>query len=91
MIIDCIIDRYENEKRGDFEYNARQFYFDLMGYGRTGDNITRAMDGGTEDDTRRALCDYIDGNGYNPKIKDFINARKWSENQREKMPLVKIL
>lgn len=92
MIIDCILDRYDAEKNyNDFDYCARDFYYAIFEYGKIGHGITRAMDGGEENDTRRELCEYIDKGGYNPKIKDFINARKWNENQREKMPIIEIL
>ena len=91
MIIDKILDRYDAEKYGDFEYNAHDFYFDIFDYGRIGHGITRAMDGGTEDDTRRALCEYVTRNEYNPRICDYINARVWNENTNEHKPLVAIL
>lgn len=92
MIIDCILNRRDNEVYdGDFSYNAHDFYFDILGYGRIGDNITRAMDGGTEEDTRQALCDYIKRNEYNQRICDYIRARVWTENTNEKKPLVEIL
>ena len=90
MIIDLILDRRDAEKYGDFEYNARAFYFGVMGYGEIGHEITRAMDGGTESDTKRALCDYIDNNEYNPKIKDYIKARVWSKNAGEKREYIPI-
>lgn len=91
MIIDVILDRYDNEKYNDFNYNAHDFYYNIFGYGRIGDEITRAMDAGTEDDTRRALCEYIRKNEYNPKIMDYINKRTWNENTNEKKPFINIL
>lgn len=92
MIIDCILDRYDAEKKyNDFDYCAHDFYYSVFEYGEIGHGITRAIDGGEESDTRSELCDYIDKCGYNPKIKDFINARKWNENQSEKMPIIEIL
>lgn len=90
MIIDRILDRYDAEKEGDFEYNAHDFYLAIMDYGRMGDDITRAMDGGTEDDTRQALTDYIIRNGYNTRIIVWINQRTWNENTNEHKPLVAI-
>lgn len=39
--------------------------------------ISRALDGGTEEDVKRELCLYIDDNGYNPAIKDYINSIQW--------------
>lgn len=90
MIIDRILDRRDAEKYGDFEYNAHDFYFDVFDYGRIGHDITRAMDAGTEEDTRRALCDYVIKNEYNPLICDYIRARVWNENTRQVLPLVSI-
>ena len=72
MIIDKILDRKDGEL-----YNARDFYFDVLQYSRTGDEITRAMDGGTEDDVKKALCDFITGNEYNPQICDYIKSVEW--------------
>lgn len=90
MIIDLILDRRDAEEFGEFEYNARDFYFDLLGYGRIGDAITRAMDAGTEDDVRDALCAYVIRNEYNPMICDYIRARVWLENTRKVLPRVSI-
>lgn len=72
MIIDKILDRKDGEL-----YKARDFYFNVLQYGSTGDEITRAMDGGTEDDVKKALCDYITGNEYNPQICDYIKSVEW--------------
>ena len=91
MIIDVILDRYDNEKYNDFNYNAHDFYFDVLGYGHIGGNITAAMDYGTENDVKKALCDYIRKNEYNPKIIDYINNRIWLENTDENKPFIKIL
>lgn len=91
MIIDRILDRYDNEKDNDFNYNAHDFYYSVFEYGRIGHDITRAMDAGSEDDTRRALCDYIRKNGYNAKIIDYINNRVWNENTSEKRKFIDIL
>ena len=76
MIIDLILDR----KDGD-EYRAGDFYFEVLSYRDIwpdiSDPITRAMDYGTEADVRRELCKYIDEQGYNPKIKKYINSVNW--------------
>ena len=78
MIIDLILDRKDNEKLdGKDSYKAHDFYFDVMRYGKIGDEITSAMDYGTEADVKRALCNYIDNNEYNPEIKNYINAKAW--------------
>ena len=63
-------------------YNPRKFYTDILMYvggcgGSWAENITRAMDCGTEEDVKRELCKYIDEGKYNPAIKDYINGRNW--------------
>lgn len=76
MIIDLILDR----KGGD-EYNARDFYYNVLQYRETwpnlSDPITRAMDGGTEQDVKKALCSYVSAAGYSPEICDYINSVNW--------------
>lgn len=80
MIIDLILDRKDGEPFGDV-YDARQFYFDVMQYNDlTPDasrEITAAMDYGADADVRASLCRYIDSNGYNPEIKNYINSSMW--------------
>ena len=81
MIIDIILDRYDDERDGvPHAYDPREFYWEVMKWSDLNphaDLITRAMDGGTEDDVRRELCAYIDANDYNPDIKFWINGRTW--------------
>lgn len=38
------------------------------------DGITRAMDGGTEEEVKAELCNYILKNGYNTEICEFIQS-----------------
>lgn len=72
MIIDLILDRYHGDA-----YDPKKFYDAVMDYEEgTEYPISRALDGGEEEDVKRALCDYIDGE-YNPNIKKFINAVEW--------------
>ena len=81
MIIDIILSRYDDERDGiQNSYDPRKFYRKVMEWSDLNpraDLITRAMDGGTEDDVRRELCAYIAANNYNPDIKFWINARTW--------------
>ena len=78
MIIDRILDRKDNAKDYGFdEYSPHDFYFDVLVYGRIGDNITIAMDYGTEEDVKKALCDYVIDNEYNPDICNYINSVNW--------------
>jgi hypothetical protein len=79
MIIDLILDR-----RDGFSYDAREFYFDVRDYENSGmapttgkDCISLAMDEGTDQDVKRALCAYIRNGGYNPAICDYINSVNW--------------
>lgn len=39
--------------------------------------IAEAFDSGTNSDCQKALCRYIDEQGYNPEIKDFVNSFQW--------------
>ena len=81
MIIDIILDRYDDERDGlPHAYDPREFYWAVMKWSDLNphaDLITRAMDGGTEEDVRRELCAYIDAEDYNPSIKFWINGRTW--------------
>lgn len=72
MIIDLILDRKDG-----YRYNAHEFYGEVMEYGEVGFEITCAMDEGTEEDVKNALCQYIDENEYNPEIKKYINSVNW--------------
>lgn len=76
MIIDLILDRLFG-----FKYNAREFYMQVQAYGETfGDiawDITRAMDGGDEEDVKRELRYYIISQEYNPAICDYIDSVNW--------------
>lgn len=75
MIIDLILDR-----KGGQEYNAREFYYDVMEYESTFNfnrEISRAMDGGTEQDVKKALCDYVINQHYNSEICYYINSVNW--------------
>ena len=80
MVVDCILDRKDGSP-----YNPREFYQDMLAY--EADDISRAMDEGTEEDVKKALCDYIKFNDYNPAICDYINSVNWltSSNRRTKM------
>lgn len=74
MIIDLILDRKDGTP-----YEPKRFYNSCMNYGgKFADEITRAMDAGTEEDVKAALCAYIDGE-YNPEIKNYIHSVKWLE------------
>ena len=79
LIIDLILDR-----KCGVPYKAESFYRECVAYSAVfdgiGDGITAAMDYGTEQDVHRALCKYIDSNGYNPGLHDFIFAKKWLED-----------
>ena len=55
MIIDLILDRQEGTP-----YEPKTFYNSCMNYGSIADEITRAMDAGTEENIKAALCTYID-------------------------------
>ena len=82
MIIDLILDRQHDDLTGrSRNYSPAQFYRDCMEYSAIfdgiGDGITRAMDFGTEDDVRDAICEYITLNGYDVRLYDYIRSRRW--------------
>ena len=78
MIIDLILDRKDNEQLNNSDdYNAKEFYNGCMRYGKIADEITRAMDSGTEEEVKQALCSYIQEQGYNPEIVEYIKRKKW--------------
>lgn len=76
MIIDLILDRKDG-----LEYNPNEFYSEVMEYGNVwpelANPITRAMDSGTEEDVKTALCGYVDSCGYSENVKDYINSVNW--------------
>lgn len=88
MIIDVILDR-----RGGVEYNAEQtadyikrevrvFEMDYQ----IGENILL----GDEKKAKAELCRYIDEQGYNPSIKDYINSVTWCDmSMTDKIAYVK--
>ena len=63
------------------EYNPREFYYYIRRYESEldDDRISYAMDYGTEEDVKQALCDYIYDYDYNPEICNFINSVNWLE------------
>lgn len=81
-------EKYEKESKGggaEFErwyreekgwwHSAKRIYEHCATFGF--DDLARALDGGTDADVKRELCKYIDDNGYNPEIKDYINSVQW--------------
>jgi len=76
MIIDSILNRKDGK-----EYVPKDFYNEMMQYGVIGNGfkIAEAMDNGTEEDVKYALCRYIEKEGYNLKIFNYINSQNWLE------------
>ena len=72
MIVDLILDRKDGAA-----YRAPEFYRECVRYGDVGDEITRAMDLGTEEDVKNALCKYIDDQEYSSEIKKYIRSVEW--------------
>lgn len=75
MIIDCILDAKDDPE----SYDAKAFYDYVTDESSIFefDYIASALDCGTNADVQKALCRYIDDNGYNPEIKDFVNSFVW--------------
>lgn len=74
MVIDLILDRKDCE---DYDYDPAKFYHECMCYGDVAENITMAMDYGTENQVKQALCDYIVENGYNRTICMYVHSVNW--------------
>lgn len=78
MIIDEILDRKDGAS-----YNPQDFYdyvsqqLDVL----NSKDIARALDSGTEEDVKKALCEYIKLGEYNPAICDYINSVNWLEEE----------
>lgn len=83
MIIDKICDRLDDIENGEYNYKAKQFYGDVQDYGEIGFSITYAMDYGTETEVKKALCEYVERNGYSENIKTFINSVNWLTDDEE--------
>ena len=86
MIIDMVLDRKDYYEQGHDVYNAGRFYnycmMESSVFNGIGDKITSAMDYGENDDVQRAICDYINEQGYNPKICEFVREVNWLEDAR---------
>lgn len=78
MIIDEILDR-----KNGASYNPQDFYdyvsqqLDVL----NSKDIATALDSGTEEDVKKALCEYIKLGEYNPAICDYINSVNWLEEE----------
>lgn len=84
MVIDVILDRKDDEKEGHFDgYSPKDFYDAMMDYADMGgEDIASAMDGGTEEDVKAAICRYIEDYGYNPDICKWVKSVSWlGENE----------
>lgn len=72
MIIDLILERRERE-----QYDAGDFYREVMEYGEIGWGIASAMDGGEEHDVKRELIRYVVEHNYNLNICGYILSVDW--------------
>lgn len=89
MIIDIILDRRE----GAISYDAATHLKAIYDYATFFhmDNLAAAVDGGTEDDVKAALMDYVINGGCNPDIHHrnffdlclFIKTVRWTEETEE--------
>ena len=73
MVIDYILDRKDG-----YEYDVKEFYDACMAYEEF--DIARALDGGTEKDVKKALCDYVIYNDYPKSICKYINSENWLDD-----------
>ena len=73
MVIDYIFDRKDG-----YGYDVKEFYDACMAYEEF--DIARALDGGTEKDVKKALCDYVIYNDYPKSICKYINSENWLDD-----------
>lgn len=73
MIIDFILDTRDDPR----SYDAKEFYDYVMDDFEEFRYIASALDSGSNADVQKALCTYIDSQGYNPEIKSFVNSFDW--------------
>ena len=92
MIIDIILDRREGAINYVPATHLKAIY-DYATFFRM-NNLAAAVDGGTEDDVKAALMDYVISGGCNPDIHHhnfldlclFIKAVRWTEETEEDAP-----
>jgi len=89
MVIDVILDRKAGTnivtgakaKNGMIQvskdYNSEHFYRAVRAYGEIAFPITEAMDSGTEQDVKKALCLYTIQNDYSVDICSYIMSVDW--------------
>ena len=86
MIIDIILDRKDGAISYDASKHLKAIYDYATDAGMT--ELATAVDGGTEDDVKAALMDYVISGGCNPDIHHhnfldlclFIKAVRWTED-----------
>lgn len=86
MIIDVILDRREGAINYDAATHLKAIY-DYATFFHM-DNLASAVDGGTEDDVKAALMDYVISGGCNPDIHHhnfldlclFIKSVRWTDD-----------
>lgn len=73
MLIDAILDRMDGQ-----EYSPKALYNYLNGWaGGLYDDVCRALDCGDNEDVQRVLCEYIENEGYNMDICEYIRSVDW--------------
>lgn len=81
MIVDAILDRKDG-----CSYNPMQFGVYVASEEKIfnlGCGIEDAIEEADEEELKAALCRYIENNGYNPKIKDYIHSVEWMTGRNE--------
>ena len=71
MIIDAILDAKEDGEHMGLKYLYDQAMF--FGF----HPLASAIDLGDNSNIQRELCEYIDSEGYNSELKEFINTFDW--------------
>lgn len=91
MIIDYILDRYENSKY-ELPYSVQEFRDSIAQYYDVGisdgDKIVDAIDKGNEQEVRATLITYLIDNKYNPRIMDYVLSVDWLKDIPNEQPSV---
>ena len=86
MIIDLILDRYDEERlSGNLDaYSPDEFAARVFRYESHDEEkpITDAIGSGDDARIKSALCDYVIGCGYNPNICGYIWQATWTKPGR---------
>lgn len=87
MIIDIILDRRDDEATYKPLEDLRRMFIYALHFEFC--DLAKALDSGTEADVKRELCRYIEREGYDPLLKEYINSVEWIESYDKAMQVMR--